>query len=166
MEASEVSMVAGDAFEGFNPVHDLCRLIVDLAVVVAQASSGRPIASYEFPLEAAPGWRHDPAALRWRLDGAQLERKLEAAAGYPELAGEVERALAAHGRTAFAEEWLYPVEPLATLARGRSGRPRYEVFGEQRVAAGHYTQVLRHDEHFAPLAQRLVATLVPAIALP
>ena len=153
-------MIAGYACEGFNPIHDLCRLVIDLALVVAAQRGAASVSSYEFPLEAAPGWRADPHALCWRLDAAQLERKLAAAAGYPELTEEVERALAAHGSAAFAEEWLYPVQPLATLARGWLQRPRYEIFGEQRVAAGHYAQVLRHDEHFAPLARRLVTALV------
>lgn len=160
----EVALVAGDAFEGFNPIHDLCRLVIDLAVVKADAARGRNLQSFEFPLEAAPGWQVRPEALRLQLDDAQLERKIAASQSYPELHAEVERALREHGRDAFRNEWLSPVEPLATLARARGRVPAYERYGEEQVKKGIYARVLRHDEHFAPLADRLVAAFAHACA--
>src|SRR5688572_13191565 len=63
----EVARVAGDAFEGFNPIHDLCRLVIDLAVVVAAEARGRALPSFEFPLEAAPGSQVRPGTLRVQL---------------------------------------------------------------------------------------------------
>jgi hypothetical protein len=152
-----VELVAGDAFEGFNPVHDLCRLIIDLAVLVAETARGRSLKNCEFPLEAAPGWEARPQALRLQLDNGQLDRKLAVAHSYPELRGEVDRALRSHGRDAFRNEWLSPVEPLATLSRACGRVVPYERYGEGRVRLGYYTRVLRYREHFAPLAERLVA---------
>jgi len=153
-------VAAGDAFEGFNPVHDLCRLVLDVAILLAERDGGGRVLDLEFPLEAAPrSWAAAGAAIGWRLDGSQLARKLRRAHEYPELAAEVERALATHGEEAFADEWLYRVTPLATLARGRGAKLAYEAYGEARVAAGLYDRVLRHDEHFAPLAAALIAAL-------
>ena len=160
----EVALVAGDAFEGFNPIHDLCRLVIDLAVIVAAEARDRALQSFEFPLEAAPGWQVRPQALQLELDDAQLERKIAASQSYPELQMEVERALREHGRDAFRNEWLSPVEPLSTLSRARGGVLAYERYGEGQVNRGYYARVVRHDEHFAPLAERLVASYSTACA--
>jgi hypothetical protein len=157
--AQQVDYVAGDACEGFNPVHDLCRLIVDTAVLVARRQSGRTIGDFEFALEGAPDWRGGGKELAWQLDDEALARKLAAARGYPELVDEVERALRLHGADAFRRERLHAVEPLRTLAGRFDGKPQYERFGEERVAAGLYSRVLRHDEHYAPLTAELLARL-------
>lgn len=154
-----VDYVAGDACEGFNPVHDLCRLLIDAAVLLARRRAGRAIDAFEFALDGGPDWQGDGEALRWQLDDAALARKLKAARQYPELADEVDRALRSHGADAFRGECLYRVEPLRTLSGRFDGKPQYERFGEERVAAGHYTQVLRHREHFAPLAAAVLARL-------
>ncbi|HEV8631750.1 MAG TPA: hypothetical protein VGV61_15650 [Thermoanaerobaculia bacterium] len=153
----QVAYVAGDAYEGFNPVHDLCRLIIDAAVAAARRRSGRPIDDFEFALEGSPDWQGGGEPLGWDLDDAALARKLAAARNYPELAAEVERALRAHGADAFRRERMYRVEPLATVARRFDGQPAYERYGEERVAGGLYVEVLRHRDHFAPLAAALVA---------
>jgi hypothetical protein len=49
-----VDLVAGDAVEGFNPSHDVCRYVINTAVRLASAASGRPIGCYAFPLDGAP----------------------------------------------------------------------------------------------------------------
>ena len=46
-------LVAGDAVEGFNPSHDLCRYVINAAVRLA-SSAGRSIDSYAFALDGAP----------------------------------------------------------------------------------------------------------------
>ena len=45
--------VAGDALEGYNPTHDLCRHLIDAAVGMSRAS-GREITNYDFPLTGPP----------------------------------------------------------------------------------------------------------------
>jgi hypothetical protein len=93
--------------------------------------------------------------VRLELDEAALARKIEAARAYPEMAAEVDRALAAHGERAFSVERLRAVCPLRPLDEQLAGPPLYERYGEQRVTAGHYTTVLRLGEHFAPFAEEL-----------
>ena len=153
----QVDYVAGDACEGFNPVHDLCRLVIDAAIVVARRRSGRAVDDFEFALEAGPQWQGGGAEIQWQLDEAALARKLQAARDYPELAAEVERAVASFGEHAFACERLFRVEPFATLSSRFDGQPGYERHGEARVAAGLYAEVLRHRRHFAPLADAIIA---------
>ena len=79
MDAREV---AGDAVEGFNPAHDVCRLLLNAAVAILRAGSLPGLRNRDFTLEALPA--HCPADMygeaTWiHLDEAALGRKLEAA---------------------------------------------------------------------------------------
>lgn len=178
----EIDYVAGDAAEGYNPGHDVCRLVVNAAIELANRAAQRRIANYDFTLVAPPG--RCPAELRadslWlRLDAAALARKLAAARNYPELRAEVEAALKgagsagldahpdlaarsglnAEGASDFAVECLRPVVSAAegTEYPFDARPPFYEEYGERQVAAGHYERVLRHGEHMRPLADALAA---------
>ncbi len=98
------------------------------------------------------------SSLRLTLDDAALARKLAAARAYPEMAEEVERALAVHGEESFRVERLCPVDPgsgEAEIVERAGSPPYYETYGERQVAAGHYRQVLRLKAHFLPAAQAL-----------
>ena len=89
-----IRTVAADAAEGFNPGHDVCRLLVN-AALTRLSSRGIHIDSYEFVLDRSPS--DMPSAslgqIRLALDDAELDRKLRAAENYPELKLEVDRAL-------------------------------------------------------------------------
>ena len=152
-----VEVVAADAFEGYNPSHDVCRLVADAAVALARRRTGRAIANYEFLLEGRPDTvsSNGSGVLRWELEDGALDRKLAAARAYPEMAYEVERAFASHGAGAFRVECLRPVDPEADVAALIEEPPYYESYGEKQVAAGRYPRVLRFREHFLPLARAL-----------
>ncbi len=152
----QVGMVASDAVEGFNPVHDLCWVLTDAAARMATRRSGQLVRHYDFALEAAPDSRAvgscSDGLVRLVLDAAAWQRKLEAVQAYAELRYEVERSFAGHGEDAFRVELLRPVDANRTLAERVGVPPFYESFGERRVAAGVYDRVLRFREHFLPLA--------------
>lgn len=157
--AERIDYVAGDALEGYNTSHEVCRFLTGAACELASQRSGRTIRNYDFlltgrPDECPPGLQGD--AICVRLDTAAVERKLEAAQGYPELKHEVEFALKEFGTAAFAVEWLRPVandiglQPAAT-------KPYYETYGEKQKAAGHYQNVIREQDHLLPLARTIWA---------
>lgn len=150
---SGVDCVAADAIEGYNPGHDLCRVVADAAVSLAQSWLGRPIASYDFLLDGRPDSGH--WQIRLELDDEALRRKMEAALAYPEMRPEVERNLAEHGGEAFRVECLRLVDHKAVLEHLVEDPPYYERYGERQVAAGHYEHVLRFREHFLPVARAL-----------
>jgi hypothetical protein len=149
-----IGIVAGDAVEGFNPGHDVGRLLLNAAVARLRAG-GWPIESREFPLEGTPGGltaEARAASLCIQLDAAALARKLAAARAYPGLEDEVERALARYGPESFQTEWLREVRYGLDIDHLVSDPPYYEVHGERQVAAGLYPRVLRYREHVVPVA--------------
>jgi hypothetical protein len=153
----DIAYVAGDASEGYNPAHDLCRLILNTAVSACRLRWNRQIANFDFPLTGRPD-EGDPArlsrALGIELDEAGFQRKIQAARSYSELRSEIEAATKQNGLSSFRKEYLRPV------CRSRPGYvftepPFYERYGEKQVAAGAYPRVLRYREHMLPIADAL-----------
>lgn len=177
MTRNGVQVVAGDAAEGYNPVHDACRMLIDTAVSMVQRTS-QPIENYEFTLVGPPDECPVEArsAAHWlRLPDDVFERKLSAARQYPELATEVEAALTDYSSptslmspdlvarsgmfrdstngNSFRIECLRPAG--SNVKNKIDERPFYEIYGEQKVAAGQFKRVLRYREHMVPLAEAL-----------
>ncbi|HYH46807.1 MAG TPA: hypothetical protein VEG34_14070 [Thermoanaerobaculia bacterium] len=166
LEQAGVDLVAGDAAEGFNTGHDLCRLVIN-AAALRLAGSGRPLANLELLLDDHPDLCPDELrgeALRLDLDDEALARKLAVARGYPEIASEVESALARFGEAPFRTEILRPVRYGLDLAPLFADPPFYETYGEQQVAAGRYSHVIRLRQHVAPIAAALAAWAAAPVA--
>lgn len=160
LEEAQVDLVVSDAMEGFNPVHDLCFVIAEGAVRLVTRRLGRPVRHYDFLLEAAPDAQTGLISgqiVRHELDESAWRRKMEAAWAYGKLRLEVERAIDAHGSSAFRVEVLRTVDSSREISDRISEPPFYETHGEQRVADGVYNQVLRFREHFLPLANGIRA---------
>jgi hypothetical protein len=153
LEENGVQCVAGDAVEGFNPAHDVCRLIVDGAVEIVRRRAGREIRNYDFVLDGPPEPR--PGSIVVRLDEAALDRKLAAARAYPEMQYEVEAALDRYGRAAFAIECLRPAVARLHALRFDHEPPNYERYGEKRVNEGRYTEIVRYRDHVRPVAEAI-----------
>src|SRR5439155_26556674 len=112
LESAGVEYVAGDAVEGINPAHDMCRLLINAALVRIECRSARRLANFEFLVEGPPQEcpaEDRPDAILVKLDGAAYERKLEAVRAHPDLAVDVERILANYGQEPFRVECLRPV---------------------------------------------------------
>jgi hypothetical protein len=165
--AADVDTVAGDAVEGFNPSHDVCRYVIDGAVALAGRRSGRRIDNREFLLEGRPDACPEAnleSAIWLRLDEAALDRKIDAASQYPELQAEVQAALARFGRGAFAVECLRPAATAAALDGFRTALPFYERFGEQRVREGRYDEIIRYRQHVQPVRAAIEAAVHGRVA--
>ncbi|HEX8493132.1 MAG TPA: hypothetical protein VF658_09850 [Pyrinomonadaceae bacterium] len=153
-----VSTVAGDAIEGYNPMHDVCRLLINTAVRIASHATCQPIKNLAFslfnkPIACSQTLCADCVSLQ--LDEAAFKRKMAAAEGYNEMKDEVYAAIDRASLDAFRTERLHPVDTDDGKSLWEKEQPFYERYGEKRVAAGHYQQVLRYKEHLAPLAEAL-----------
>lgn len=152
--AAGVDSVAGDAVEGFNPVHDVCRFVIDGAVARVWNRTGRVIQNYDFVLDSMPD--ACPESLRavatWlRLDEAALERKLAAADAYPEMRDEVRFAVQRFGKAPFAVECLRPATTPWMIEQFEHELPDYERYGQIRVTQGLYREIIRYRQHVRPV---------------
>jgi hypothetical protein len=154
----DIGCVAGDAMEGFNPGHDICRALIDGAVAIVQARTGRVLQNYEFAVHNDPAAIAAEATIRLKLDDAALERKIAAAMAYPEMQGEVRAALNRFGKQSFAVEYLRPATTSAMLDKFEIVPPRYELLGEIRVSEGRYDEIVRYREHLFPVFAALGLT--------
>jgi hypothetical protein len=160
LAAERIDYVVGDAEEGYNPMHDVCRLVIDAAVRAVHRTNGRHVANFKLPIV---GWSEDhvagpsPEQIRVQLTEDAFARKVAAASRYIELQDEMESALRGQLINALRVERFRLVGRRDDEPRP-GGDPRfYEQYGEKQVAAGYYTRVLRHAEHVAPLAETLLS---------
>jgi hypothetical protein len=149
-----VNYVAGDALEGYNPTHDVCRLVIDAAVEIANRSDGSEVASFDFPLTGTSDIYAGNHAIRLELDDDAFARKIAAARSYAELESEVDDAIDSNQPGAFRVECLRPIAN-HEIDFAPDEKPYYEQHGEKQVAAGYYREVIRYREHFLPLAEAL-----------
>jgi hypothetical protein len=152
-----IDFVAGDAAEGYNPTHDLCRAMVNAAASIAGRSMGKPVANYEFRLaewEQELPVAHGRSCLHLRLNDDLLQQKLEAAEQYVEMQAEVRRGIQQRGEDYFRVECLQKVEAISR-SQPVAEKPYYERFGEERVIAGQYASVIRFNKHLLPIMDAL-----------
>jgi AcrR family transcriptional regulator len=152
---ANIDSVAGDAMEGFNPAHDVCRALIDSAVATIKTRIGRAVQNYEFAVHNDPAANTKGALIRLDLDDDALNRKLDAATAYREVQDEVRDALDRFGRHSFAVECLRPSSTRAMLEEFETTPPRYESIGERRVDEGRYHEVLRYRQHVLPVFNAL-----------
>jgi hypothetical protein len=153
-----ITHVAGDAVEGFNPVHDVCRFVIDGAVERVRRRTGRVLQNFDFVLDGKPD--SCPESLRsgvtrLDLDEDALDRKIEAAFAYRELREEVDLALARFGRGAFGVEYLRPTMTRIMLEQFNRELPAYEQYGQRRVDERRYDEIIRYRQHVLPVRQAI-----------
>lgn len=148
-----IDFVAGDADEGYNPTHDLCRMMVNAAIKIAGRARGTAIANYQFCLaewEQKIAVTHGEHCAHLQLSDVLLQRKLEAADQYVEIQAEVRQGIRQRGADYFRVECLQKLAadaaPSTTI-----DKPFYEQVGEGRVAEGEYASVIRFREHMLPI---------------
>ncbi|HEY4942839.1 MAG TPA: hypothetical protein VII56_15530 [Rhizomicrobium sp.] len=166
LERDGTEFVFGDAVEGYNPAHDLCRFIVDAAVTIAEHRSGRRIANHEFFLAEwidAAAKAPRPGDLEIVLDERRLGDKIATALKYDGWKPEISEVIAKFGPRYFAKEFLRPASAFAAPLHGE--RPEYESFGEERVADGGYSEVIRYRRHVRPMLLAIEAHALEAIGV-
>ncbi|HEX5706492.1 MAG TPA: hypothetical protein VFX96_04315 [Pyrinomonadaceae bacterium] len=173
--------VVGDAIEGYNPTHDICRAVTNAAVEIAnRRASAPPIQNFDFPIIDPPEGEDARGHIRLRLDEAAYRRKIEVMRSCPELSDEVSAGLDGAslkvlemfgdlseevgelvkrrgGGDSFRVETLRPAVETSACEQFFERPPFYERYGEKLVAYGFYRHVIRYREHFAPVAESLRA---------
>ena len=140
----EMDAVVTDAWENYNPSHDVCRVVAELAVERASKLASRTIPLFEYPVVHPFAITSVEGEVVIRLDEDAVGRKLASAHAYSELRGDVEEMLHASRGEDLRLEILRPAQAPVT-----SEKPFYETRGEQQVAARRYDVVLRYGQHLA-----------------
>jgi hypothetical protein len=153
--SEQIDYVVGDAIEGYNPAHDVCRFMINAAVAIANRQAGKLLLNFEISLTSQSDKFRErtDGEVRLDLDEERLLKKLKVAQAYPGMAAEVDRILSEEGMPALQTERLRPVS--YTTRDGCAETPYYEIHGEKQVEAGRYHQVLRYNEHVRPLEEAL-----------
>lgn len=171
--AHEIDHVVGDASEGYNPTHDVCRLLINAAVTIAAQVRCQPIQNWEFLLfDRQDSCLQEPhrSVLALELPESTFARKLATAQAYPELRGEVDAALKGKILPAmkafpklmpkvqkilnFSGEAAYRIECLRLVDAAETHAPIspfYEQYGKLLVAAGIYKHAICYQTHLLPI---------------
>jgi len=147
-----ITSVAGDAVEGYNPAHDICRLLIDAAVSIARAR-GAVIENFEFAVVGR--WPADPQ-MTVTLDDDAFEAKMRAVRAYERMRQEVDTLVERDGLDAFRSERFRLRPPGSSLAPADE-KPFYETHGERQVKAGIYRDVVRYREHISRINDEVLA---------
>jgi hypothetical protein len=161
MIRGEVAFVVVDAWQGYSIAHDLAHLLGRLAAAEAAEMAGRRIEVTEFtPVSTrlAPRLSEDDPLYQLSLSADEVRRKAALAADYPDIAAELAELIAHDGEAALSLERFHAPAPLAAVLEPPAAKPYYERMGEERVAAGLYSDVLRWS-HLEPVARDLCARL-------
>ena len=146
------TMIVTDAVEGYNPVHDLCRMIAGAAIELASVDARL----YEYAVVERPD-SFDPASAEVivvELDEAAHARKMDQARQSATRVPDIDELLSRYGAEAYRHERLRRVADWSRIDID-APPPRYERFGEQRVAGQRYSTVIRRDDHMIPLRDSL-----------
>ncbi len=152
LETDRPAIIVGDAAEGYNPVHDLCRVIAGAAIAMADV----PTKQYEYAVVNHPH-SSGTAAMAIDLDEAEYAAKMQSARGHAAALTDIDALLSTHGADAYRREAFARVVDWTALDGDEP--PLYERYGEERVAAGRYTRVIRRREHMLPLRDALRAAV-------
>jgi hypothetical protein len=121
------AIIVADAAEGYNPVHDLCRLLTGAAIAMA----GVDTKQYEYPVVNHP--HSAGAAIVVELTAAEYATKMECARTQAASLADIEALVDRYGPDAYRRETLCPVTDWTAIDAGAP--PLYERYGEERVAA-------------------------------
>ena len=159
--SERIDYVVGDAAEGYNTVHDICRIIIGAAVELAARRHGRRIKNFDFAVVGPPA--HCPIELHdeaiWvHLDQKAFAAKVAAARAYsPKLNDDIEAALGGgpfQGIKRFAQPQMFgEVDPeLSVMTQGILGAPALQA--ELRGVTDGFTLNDFHVECLRPVSNR------------
>lgn len=158
MKRYNIGALAGDAVEGYNPTHDLCRYLVNAIAGMYHNDAGDLLPNYEFLLDGPPNQCPEDLAgqaITIKLTEGDFFRKRVAAHAYPELREEVEKIYAVYGANPFLTECLWPSGPLDKYKTWTTDAPYYETWGKEKLKTGKYKELISYHEHLLPMAEFL-----------
>lgn len=140
-------LVASDAVDGYNPLHDLCQAIAGAVAARIARDSQAPKLLVSPATANAMGAR----SIAWKLDDEAARRKQLAISANTPLAEEVARLLAEAPDALYTEQLLVP-----TFDWPENWTPEWEAFGRKRVKEGRFAAPITYSDHVLPIAKALL----------
>ena len=153
LKKHNIQVIAGDAYEGYNPSHDLCRYLINLVVQLFKQKWGIELLNFDFLLDRMSPADNTNKSILIKLDDSDFERKFSAAQQYSELSKEVNYAVSTYGKDAFKCERLSLVEDNELIQS--QDTPFYEKYGLEKINEGAYQEVISYSNHLLPLIKKL-----------
>ncbi len=157
--AQKVELVVVDAWQYYNAAHDIAHVMGRVAAREASAALTHRITVLDYgvvPKELAP---HQPPSTQkyiLALSAEESKAKADAASAFPDIQFELAELFGCEGERLLAVESFGEPPPLEALLRAPAQKPEYERYGEERVKAGLYKEVLRW-EHVERIVRHLAA---------
>jgi len=161
--AQGYDLLIGDALEGFNPTHDLCRYIINSVVKKANLENrDHAIKNISYKLDSVSSIKSnlisDESVFNFFLSEKEFNEKYTAALNYPELEFELDKAIQLYGKDAFMNEEYEVVEDIEMISNWSAPCPFYENYGKEKVRDGVYQQSIEFEKHMKPIAMALINT--------
>jgi len=150
-------LLIGDALEGFNPAHDICRYLIN--GVVADLQPDHKILNYDILLDQLFLVDQEPTTtdhIRLDLNEEEKREKIESCKKYKPIRTEVNRFIATYGEDFFGKESMRPVHDIFKLKSWDGPAPHYEMHGKKRISEGVYQSLILFETHIKPIAEGLL----------
>lgn len=137
--AHDIDTVFGDACEGFNPSHDLCRYMINNCVSrIAQLPPYKTISNYDFLLSSFEPQGH----FKITLDENDKQSRDALINAYPEIKHEIELAKKhAPDESVFNYESIRKVTDVS-LKKWTTDAPFYETYAQKKIREGKYSSII------------------------
>lgn len=158
-------VVFTDAFEWYNPVHDLCPLLVDAAIEDYRISWLHTPRRYDVPLgfqstatqRMSGSDSPDFFILKYILSAKQSRRKRELLQHVSTVDASIQDTTSQWKSERYERELYYPVPPERdySVAPPRDAWKTYDDRGLANVQCGRCSEAIFFRDHYAPLAEAL-----------
>lgn len=149
--------IVGDAAEGRESTHDICRLLIGAATQIYTRRQSTPPGLYDFPLFGLPDTLvgSSEGVIHLELSDEEFERKIAQALRYEDLAAEVHETFDTLGEEVFRHEYFRPVAADDAFGGPVGHPPYYETYALQQVERGVFERALVYDPHVLSLTRAL-----------
>lgn len=149
----DIQIILGDAYEGYNPTHDLCRYLINFVVKIFKRKWNIDLSNFDFLLDGHLDGNNQNESVCINLDENDFERKYQSAQQYSELSGDINNAINRYGKEVFKTECIAHVNNVELIKC--SDIPFYEKYGLQKINDGSYNEVITYSKHLFPLVNKL-----------
>ena len=155
---NNITTIIGDNLEGYNPLHDLCRYLINGAILKCIKQNYHNCENYYFNL-TTPSLQNafSHQAFPLRLSHQLWLNKMVAGHNYTELSNDLNFQINSFGEHDFTNECLFSLanDNLEISENWLPSEALYECFGKQRLRQNHYSQTILYAKHLQPIATDL-----------